>query len=104
MALASASQRAGRTVPPVHLTQAPGRGVSSKTMILFPLALLWIVAVIIWVIRNNVSGEPGASEPRDWKRWRPRPPRRPWNTGSAASERRAKSHSPGAKSRERLPK
>lgn len=75
-------------------------------MILFPLALLWIVGVIIWVIRNNVSGEPGASEPREWKRWRPRPPRRPWNTGSAASERRAnaKSHSSGAKSRDRLPK
>jgi hypothetical protein len=100
MALARASQRDW----PNGASRAPGRGVSSKTMILFPLALLWIVGVIIWVIRNNVSGEPGASEPRDWKRWRPRPPRRPWNAGSAASERRAKSHSPSAKSRERLPK
>ena len=72
-------------------------------MILFPLALLWIVGVIIWVIRNNVTDEPGASEPRDWKRWRPRPPRRPWNTGSTAEERRAnsKSRSAGTKPRER---
>ena len=72
-------------------------------MILFPLALLWIVGVIIWVIRNNVDSEPGAPEPRDWKRWRPRPPRRPWNTGSAASERRPKppARSAGTKPRER---
>ena len=60
-------------------------------MVFFPIALLWIIGVIIWVIRNNVSEEPGAAEPRDWKRWRPRPPRRPWNTGPDRSGRRTES-------------
>jgi hypothetical protein len=46
-------------------------------MVLFPIALLWIIGLLIWIIRNdaNAPGEQGTT--RDWKRWRPRPPHRP---------------------------
>jgi hypothetical protein len=57
-------------------------------MVLFPLALLWIIGVIVWIVRNNLDGSPGERE-RSWRRWRPRPPRRPWSTAPSSPARRA---------------
>jgi hypothetical protein len=48
-------------------------------MVLFPIALLWLVGVIIWVVRNEAK--PGTERKIDWRRWRPRPPRRPGTGG-----------------------
>jgi hypothetical protein len=39
-------------------------------MILFPIALLWLIAVIVWVVRNE--GSP--STPEFVRRWLPRRP------------------------------
>jgi hypothetical protein len=48
-------------------------------MVLFPIALLWLVGVIIWVVRNEAK--PENERKLDWRRWRPRPPRRPGGSG-----------------------
>jgi hypothetical protein len=57
-------------------------------MVLFPIALLWLVGVIIWVVRNEAK--PGKERRLDWRRWRPRPPRRPMTGGRfGGSEARA---------------
>jgi hypothetical protein len=58
-------------------------------MVLFPIAFIWLLAVMIWLIRNSLNNEPAppGEEPR---RWRPRPPRRPDNRrpgGSRAGNR-----------------
>jgi hypothetical protein len=47
-------------------------------MVLFPIAFIWLLAVMIWLIRNSLNNEPGElRDDRTWTRWRPRPPRRP---------------------------
>lgn len=56
-------------------------------MLLFPIMLLWIVGVLIWIVRNNITDEPGERAPRDWTRWRPRP-HRPRDGRAGASARR----------------
>jgi len=58
-------------------------------MVLFPIAFIWLLAVMIWLIRNslNTGPEQQRDEPR---RWFPRPPRRPWlgtPNGSRTSRR-----------------
>ncbi|HEX7084590.1 MAG TPA: hypothetical protein VF186_10795 [Gaiellaceae bacterium] len=45
-------------------------------MILFPIALLWLIGVLIWAYRNNLT-ELGPDGKRQWTGWRPRSPRRP---------------------------
>jgi len=56
-------------------------------MVLFPIALLWLIGVIIWVVRNE--SKPGQERKLDWRRWRPRPPRLPRGRWSGGSEARA---------------
>jgi hypothetical protein len=46
------------------------------TMVLFPIALVWLVIVIVWVVRNEVKPEEGRL-----RRWVPRRPRSPRNPG-----------------------
>jgi hypothetical protein len=45
-------------------------------MVLFPFALLFLIGVIVWVIRNEGAPEE-QDEARLWPRLRPRPPRNP---------------------------
>ena len=61
-------------------------------MILFPIAFLWLLCVMIWIIRNSLN-EPD-SPPREPRRWLPRPPRR--NPGGP---RRGPAAQPPAKAR-----
>jgi hypothetical protein len=46
-----------------------------KVVVLFPIALVWLIAVIVWVVRNEVTPEQDTA--RRWTRLRPRPPRSP---------------------------
>jgi hypothetical protein len=43
-------------------------------MVLFPFALIWLIVVLVWVVRNEVKPP---EERRTWIRRRPRPPRNP---------------------------
>jgi hypothetical protein len=60
-------------------------------MVLFPFALIWLIVVIVWIVRNEQNREEG--EPRVWARWRkpPRDPRRggPDRTGGRRGSSRA---------------
>ena len=47
-------------------------------MVLFPLALIWLIVVIVWVVRNEVKPEEGRLH--TWTR-RPRSPRHPGRGG-----------------------
>ena len=56
-------------------------------MILFPIALIWLIVGLVWIIRNSPGDldEPGAGgEPRQF---RPRGPRKPRNGRSRAPRR-----------------
>jgi hypothetical protein len=44
-------------------------------MVLFPIAFIWLLCVMIWIVRNSLN-EPDTTE-REPRRWFPRPPRRP---------------------------
>ena len=57
-------------------------------MVLFPLALLWLIVVAVWVYRHSQSTPP---EDQVWRRWRPRPraPRDGEPTAGRARARRA---------------
>jgi len=37
--------------------------------VLFPLAVIWLIVVLVWVLRNSRNDTP---EERVWRRWRPR--------------------------------
>jgi hypothetical protein len=63
-------------------------------MVLFPLAVLWLVIGLVWVLRHSRNELP---EDRVWRRWTPRTPRRPWNDRSGGSKSRQRT----AASRER---
>jgi hypothetical protein len=39
-------------------------------MVLFPLALVWLIVVLVWVLRNSRNAAP---EEPVWSRWRPTP-------------------------------
>jgi hypothetical protein len=56
-------------------------------MVLFPIALLWLIGVIVWVVRNEAK--PGQERKLDWRRWRPRPPRLPRGGRAGGAEARA---------------
>jgi hypothetical protein len=43
-----------------------------RDMVLFPLAIVWLVVVLVWVLRNSRNDLP---EERVWQRFRPRPRR-----------------------------
>jgi hypothetical protein len=60
-------------------------------VILFPLAHVWLVVALVWILRNSTN-EPDVPQ-RDWRRFVPRVPRRPWSggptrRGAAETERR----------------
>jgi hypothetical protein len=59
-------------------------------MVLFPLAVIWLIVIFVWVLRNSRNAPP---EERVWRRWRPSP-RRPRDGGDRAGTRaRAKRES-----------
>jgi hypothetical protein len=62
-------------------------------VILFPIALVWLVIALVWIIRNSTN-EPDLSEQEQgqgWRRFVPRVPKRPWNDGSRHGQARSKS-------------
>jgi len=42
-------------------------------VVLFPIAVVWVIVVVVWVVRNEVNPEQDTT--RRWTRLRPRPPR-----------------------------
>jgi hypothetical protein len=44
-------------------------------MVLFPIAFIWLLCVMIWIIRNSLNEPDGGERPP--RRWRPRTPRLP---------------------------
>jgi hypothetical protein len=58
-------------------------------MILFPIALVWLVVALIWIVGNSTN-EPDAPE-QNWRRFVPRVPRRPWNSGPGSRRAARKS-------------
>jgi hypothetical protein len=55
-------------------------------MVLFPLAVIWLIVVFVWVLRHSQNTEP---EDRVWRRWRPKP-RTPREGDSSGDRGRAK--------------
>jgi hypothetical protein len=53
----------------------------SGAVVLFPIALIWLVVALVWIIRNSTNA-PDAPGEQSWRRFVPRVPRRPWNAGS----------------------
>jgi hypothetical protein len=60
-------------------------------VILFPIALIRLVIALVWIIRNSTNEPELPDEPQSWRRFVPRPPRRPWNSGARRSETRSTS-------------
>jgi hypothetical protein len=60
-------------------------------VILFPIALLWLVVALVWIIRNSTNEPDRPDEPQSWRRFVPRPPRRPWNAGPRRDHERSTS-------------
>ena len=58
---------------------------------LFPIAFLWVIVVIVWVIRNEVT--PEQEKTRRWTRLPSRPPRRPRRGRPNGSRARASGRS-----------
>jgi hypothetical protein len=54
-------------------------------MILFPIAVVWLIVVLVWVLRNSRNE---ASDEPVWRRWR-RAPRSPRDGGPRESRSRA---------------
>jgi hypothetical protein len=54
-------------------------------MVLFPIAVIWLIVVFVWVLRNSRNGEP---EEPVWRRWRSKP-RRPRDGDGSGSRDRA---------------
>jgi hypothetical protein len=46
-----------------------------NVVVLFPIAFVWVIAVIVWVVRNEAT--PEQDRARRWTRGRPRRPRSP---------------------------
>jgi hypothetical protein len=59
-------------------------------MVLFPIAVIWLIVVFVWVLRNSRNAPP---EERVWRRWRPAPrkPRDGRDAGGARAEARRES-------------
>ena len=54
-------------------------------MVLFPIAVIWLVVIFVWVLRNSRNAPP---EERVLRRWRPKP-RTPRDEDGAGSRGRA---------------
>ena len=59
-------------------------------MVLFPIAVLWLVIVAVWVIRNSRNENP--EQERVWHRWTPRPRRPRDGDASGARSRKGRTH------------
>ena len=71
-------------------------------MVLFPIAFVWVIVVIVWVVRNEVT--PEQDQTRSWTRLRPRPPRSPRRgrpNGARSSGRRGDARASSDAMRER---
>jgi hypothetical protein len=55
-------------------------------MVLFPIAFLWLLVVMIWLIRNSLNTGP-EQEPGEPRRWFPLRPRRPSDVGPQRANR-----------------
>jgi hypothetical protein len=66
-------------------------GATLSPVILFPIALVWLVIALVWILRNSTNEPDRPDEPRSWRRFVPRPPRRPWNDGSRSRQARGTS-------------
>jgi hypothetical protein len=51
-------------------------------MVLFPIALIWLAVALVWIIRNSTNEPDVPEQEHAWRRFVPRVPRRPWNSGS----------------------
>jgi len=60
-------------------------------VILFPIALVWLVVALVWILRNSTNEPDSPDEGQSWRRFVPRPPRRPWNDGSRHRQGRSTS-------------
>jgi len=68
-------------------------------MVLFPIAFVWIVGVLVWLVLKGAAEEP--QEPgQEPLRFRPRIPRRPWS-GAGASGSRSRARTAAGASRRR---
>jgi hypothetical protein len=59
-------------------------------MVLFPIAFIWLLIVVIWLVRNSMNEDVPPGEEREPRRFWPRPPRRPNDRrphGSRSSDR-----------------
>ena len=63
-----------------------------RGMVLFPIAFIWFIAVMIWLIRNSLNDPDVPREEREWRRWRPRP-RRPQSPSRGPRLARMRSNS-----------
>ena len=59
-------------------------------MVLFPLAVIWLIVIFVWVLRNSRNAPP---EERVWRRWRPSPRKPRDGDEPAGSRRRARRES-----------
>jgi len=51
-------------------------------VILFPIALIWLVVALVWIIRNSTNEPDLPDAEPSWRRFVPRVPKRPWSSGS----------------------
>jgi hypothetical protein len=57
-------------------------------MVLFPIAFIWLLCVMIWLVRNSLNEPEAPGEEREPPRRWPRRPRRPNDRGSNGSHTR----------------
>jgi hypothetical protein len=57
-------------------------------MVLFPIAFIWLLCVMIWLVRNSLNEPDAPDQEREPRRWWPRPPRRPHDRGPSGSRSR----------------
>jgi hypothetical protein len=89
----SGCRRLQRLPPAVRLAAGadfPGRSYPDR-VILFPIALVWLVIALVWIIRNSTNEPEPPEQGQSWRRFVPRVPRRPWNDGPRHGQARSKS-------------
>src|SRR5207245_92451 len=68
-----------------NVARRPAKAKTSANLtavILFPIALIWLVVALIWIIRNSTNEPDLPGDQPSWRRFVPRTPKRPWNSGS----------------------
>jgi hypothetical protein len=59
-------------------------------VILFPIALIWLVIALVWIIRNSTNEPDLPDAEQTWRRFVPRVPKRPWAGSSSRRRNSAK--------------